>query len=486
MRIAIVHYHLNPGGVTRVIENAVTSLVERGIDCVVLTGEPYAGESIKAVQYVEGLEYDARGEPVASEKLAANMFEAARKQFVGKLPDIWHFHNHALGKNLALPGAIKTLIANNQRILLQIHDFAEDGRPDNYHVIRSHYGNHNEADMAHALYPCAPQIQYAVLNVRDRNFLQNAGVPPDRVHLLANPVALPSVSDGSSVAADKLGAGPLILYPTRAIRRKNLGEFILWAALDKEAGCYAINLAPENPIDRKIHDRWQSFATGLNLPVQFNINERYGFTYPAIAREAHALFTTSMAEGFGLTFLEPALLGKPLIGRNLPEITGDFSDHGIDLSALYTRLMAPIELIGRDRLTQELARALTLYYEAYATALPSNAVECVLNAISEHDRVDFGCLNEVMQESVIEQMVQSPPLRDDIQPLAPGSLQSQTTIAANRQIIEKEYNLEKYGDTLTGLYRNLLEAPAEKPGALDYKKLLACFLDPARFCLLRT
>ena len=40
---------------------------------------------------------------------------------------------------------------------------------------------------------------------------------------------------------------------------------------------------------------------------------------------AHRLVTTSVAEGFGLAFLEPWLFGKGLLGRNLPEITVDFA-----------------------------------------------------------------------------------------------------------------------------------------------------------------
>ncbi len=58
--------------------------------------------------------------------------------------------------------------------------------------------------------------------------------------------------------------------------------------------------------------------------------------------KADALITTSVAEGFGLAFLEPWLASKPLVGRNLPEITADFAEHGLDLSALYNCLPVPL------------------------------------------------------------------------------------------------------------------------------------------------
>ena len=39
---------------------------------------------------------------------------------------------------------------------------------------------------------------------------------------------------------------------------------------------------------------------------------------------AKAIVSTSVAEGFGLGFLEPWIFGKGLCGRDIPEITSDF------------------------------------------------------------------------------------------------------------------------------------------------------------------
>ena len=39
MRVAIVHYHLKPGGVTRVIENTIRALNEKGIESMVFCSE---------------------------------------------------------------------------------------------------------------------------------------------------------------------------------------------------------------------------------------------------------------------------------------------------------------------------------------------------------------------------------------------------------------------------------------------------------------
>ena len=44
MRVAIVHNHLNPGGVTRVIRTALAALADSDIRIAVLVGEPPPGD----------------------------------------------------------------------------------------------------------------------------------------------------------------------------------------------------------------------------------------------------------------------------------------------------------------------------------------------------------------------------------------------------------------------------------------------------------
>ena len=69
-----------------------------------------------------------------------------------------------------------------ERLLLQIHDFAEDGRPDNFTVLRE----------SSRPYPMADHVHYALLNSRDRQFLTRAGIPETQVHALPNPIAVSS------------------------------------------------------------------------------------------------------------------------------------------------------------------------------------------------------------------------------------------------------------------------------------------------------
>ncbi len=129
MKIAIVHYHLRTGGVTRVVRHALDAPTGSDMAVAVLSGEPPADPMPPGVrvEIVPELAYESAfaGDPRA----AAEILQAAATKALGGPPDVWHIHNHALGKNRFLPMATAGLAEQGCRLLLQIHDFAEDGRP---------------------------------------------------------------------------------------------------------------------------------------------------------------------------------------------------------------------------------------------------------------------------------------------------------------------------------------------------------------------
>lgn len=73
MKIAIVHYHLRRGGVTRVIQTTLDALVHDGVHIAVLSGEPAPqSESLSCpVGVVDGLGYDNPGTNVSHPNLPA-------------------------------------------------------------------------------------------------------------------------------------------------------------------------------------------------------------------------------------------------------------------------------------------------------------------------------------------------------------------------------------------------------------------------------
>lgn len=461
MKVAVVHYHARPGGVTRVVERTIESL-GKNAHGLFFTGEAAAeGSPIsKRVREVPNLGYstEQRFHPL-------ELLGHAREAFGGK-PDVWHIHNHSLGKNPALTQEVNTLAEAGQKILLQIHDFAEDGRPANY----SNLGNLKER-----LYPVAEHIHYACLNNRDFDFLKTAGIPEENLHLLPN-----AVSPLPATQSLKPNAQSLFVYPCRAIRRKNIGELLLWSAAMPEAS-FAVTLAPKNPEVKPIYDAWVAFAKELGLHVEFDAGANTPFE--EIMAKADALITVSIAEGFGLAFLEPWLAGKPLVGRNLPEITADFEQHGLDLSTLYDRLAVPLTSndwnIG-PQFFQTLETKMSAACEAYGREWSAGRFEEARTALVQDGTVDFGILDEELQRTIIRAVKKDPSI------FGGGLGDSSAMVANNRSVVEEAYSPAAYGEHLLSIYTQLLNA---RPGSVRYadgQKLLDEFMNPARFNLLRT
>ncbi len=480
MRVAILHYHMRRGGVTRVVERALASLRSKPVTCCILTGEalPETVSPGAPVGVIEELAYGQYVDPGQMTRFIQTLREKARS-LLGGVPDVWHIHNHALGKNLTMPALVQRLARDGDAMLLQIHDFAEDGRPSNYRYLSDFF---NEEGMAQ-MYPFSSRIHYALLNGRDYRFLEASGIAPSSLHYLPNAVtgALPDAKSDVT-ALPGLPQGDLYLYPTRAIRRKNLGEFILWSALAQEGEWFGTTLAPENPAARPVYDRWVAFAGNLRLPVFFDLGNRATIPFDQMVHTARALVTTSVAEGFGLAFLEPWLTHKLLLGRDLPEITNDFRDAGICLEHLYDRLEIPLEWIDLTAFKKAVTSGLKHSLSAYGRTCRDADVEEALFSAVRGEWVDFGRLSEPFQEAVIERACHEKLDRS----LWKGVRTDRDFIRRQCEVISGGFGIEQYGDQLSGRYEKLCHSSDETLEYADPRKILDAFTDPSRFHLLRT
>lgn len=538
MRIAIVHFHLQTGGVTRVIQHACAALAAAGHSVVVLSGEPaqQPGSLAARIEVIPALGYEERRPPLGARALQQAMEQAAKRAF-GAAPDLWHVHNHCLGKNLALPDALRGLAEAGHRLLLQPHDFAEDGRPALYRRMLETIGAQDGAGLSAHLYPVAPQIHYATLNLRDHGFFAAAGVPRAQLHRLPNAVSFAGEQDSRSsrelsgtarldpglelsrqpdderrrelsdalkhqrnssrTGSDGLGRSASTgradtdhrrwLYPTRAIRRKNLGELLLWAALADPGNRFATTQAPQNPLEQPIYQRWAALAQELALPVDLELgagNRDFG----ALLASSHALTTTSVAEGFGLAFLEPWLIGRPLAGRDLPEITADFSADGLDLSGLYQRLPVPLDWLDAAALRQRLDQALAAAANAYGRVREADDLERAWRAAADEEgRVDFGRLDEDAQTQVLRHVRADPSAGSALDATSPPLAAEAELIERNQAVVEREYLIDGYRRRLEAIYETLLNAPtAPLRDQADGRALIARFQAPERLHLLRT
>jgi len=483
MRIAIVHYHLQFGGVTRIICHQQNSLRARGLSTVVLTGKSPPFEFPGAFRVIPGLQYEAIRPAISPLALAAQMLAAATEALAGP-PDVWHIHNHSLGKSLVLPAALLALAEQGAHLLFQLHDFAEDGRPGNYRAMLSQMADNDKKILSRFLYPQADHLHYAVLSRRDYQYLQDAGLDRNHLHLLPNPVDLGQVAEKEPMAVD--GAAPLWLYPTRAIRRKNLGEFLLWSALAPAGTRFAITSGPENPAERGRYDRWQQIAVALGLSVEFEAVGRAGRSFTDLLRLASGVVTTSVAEGFGMAFLEPWSVGTPVCGRNLPEITAGFRQAGIVLPWSYDRLNIPETWIGRDRLRVAAQDGLQRNLAAYGRCPTPGDLERLLAAWIRDGLVDFGRLDEPMQEVILHRLAHAPEQAVDIGPAAlPNPQDLYSMVENNRCLLRSSHNLTQYGVVVEQMYRQVAASPITPLDSLDGEVLLDRFLAPERLSLLR-
>lgn len=483
MRVAIVHYHLQPGGVTRIIEHSARAMKDKPMDLVVLTGKKPPTPFPAGYAVVEGLQYEADRPEMTARELAGSMVKAA-SEALGGVPDVWHIHNHSLGKSMILPSALVDLANQGHRLLLHIHDFAEDGRPANYRMLLHTMAEGRGAYLASQLYPSGEHIHYIVLNSRDYRFMQDAGADKANLHLLANPVELPV--ECADEELDTQQTSPLWIYPTRAIRRKNIGEFLLWAATAPQDHLFATTLGPDNPLERPRYERWKKVADELDLPVEFELGQKGDLGFIETLKSAKGLLTTSIAEGFGLAILEPWLVGRPVMGRSLPEITGEFCDAGIRLPWLYDRLDIPVGWLGKEYLVKAAATGLQKSLAAYGREPAGSDLERVLAAWVQKEAVDFGRLDEPMQEQVLTRVIRDPSGDGRVvkrQLIYPEDCSG--VIGENCQILKSCYGLKQYGETLHALYERVGGASTTSVNNLDGEVLLDHFLSPERLQLLR-
>lgn len=326
MTHVFVHYHLRPGGVTRVIQQQTSAFAKKNYPFITISAGPETSV-IGEHRTTHVLDYAySTADDLAHENLVAIIHDLPK-------PHIWHIHNPTLGCHPQMARLIHELAIAGERMILHIHDFAEDGRLQNLRRLSS----------GPPWFPVTSRIHYIVLTKRDRQLLLDAGLPESQVTLLGNPVRPQPLPRPCSNLAR-------VLYPTRAITRKNIGEMLLLAALAPVGTRFATSLGPGKSQQQDDYLHWQKLAADLDLTIDWAITEDTDASVTfeeAISQSTH-LLSTSTQEGFGMAFLETIAWQRPLIGRAIPHIQENLQRHGIAHPHLYDR----IEVNGLDFASQ--------------------------------------------------------------------------------------------------------------------------------------
>ncbi len=427
MNIAIVHYHLHPGGVTRIIGSQVQGLLEMADTGhhVVLCGNNVARTELPGVPIYElpCLQYLPADRPdIDLEKETVKIISVIREHTEGF---VMHCHNPNLGKNPALTLALYRLAREGYRIVNHCHDFAED-RPLNLEALRK-MAVKSGLLLQDVLYPDFPGYHFVVLNSSDYRRILDARIPEGRVHLVPNPVAVQAnipeadKSDLRRKIIEQLSLDPdknLCTYPVRAINRKNIGELILLGVLFEKTCQFLVTQAPKNPDEIPGYERWKEFSSQQGIRVKFEAGDVVN--HEELIGISDFCITTSTREGFGMVFLEPWVGGTPVSGRDLPGITGDLKNYGLEFPGLYKQIL-----------------------------VESGTRIC-----------DFAGLGRKEQEEVITRARSSFSERDKIHRLnlfleSLFTVPEPEILEKNRQIILKHFSVSSYGQRLFEIYKAL-------------------------------
>ena len=185
-----------------------------------------------------------------------------------------------------------------------------------------------------------------------------------------------------------------------------------------------------------------------------------------------------------MVFLESWLAGRPLVGRDLPEITADFKTEGMRFDTLAPELRVPLDWFSRKVVTDPLQKAFTALCRAYDKSVPpANEIANQLDAILSDETVDFAMLTSDLQREVIQRVMRDAAHADCLRGRNP-SLMSVTAqspsryhelINHNASIVQAVYDPQTLGKRLAKIYGKLagshvgesITAPASEMAVVD-------------------
>ncbi|MQY76818.1 MAG: hypothetical protein GH155_04230, partial [Spirochaeta sp.] len=464
----IFHHHLLTGGVTSVILKSVEALKSYlpEVDRIYLvTGKKINFSNLHLspevevkvmpeIDYLEWQKLSGQDRPPADSSLAGRLI----REFASDNA-IWWVHNYHLGKNPLFTRALLDIIYGDirQKIVLQIHDFPECGRYENLALL--------ESIVKSPLYPLSPEVQYVVLNKRDYNILITAGIPQNYLSLLENPISPYTPPHKNSNEKKKIkqslsgafGASfpsfipdaPLIIYPIRTIRRKNVMEAGLITHLMEEPvnliatlpGISGSEIAYSNLIQK-------CFEQGL-IPGLWGIGEKLeaaGLSFEKLIEAGDLIISTAVQEGFGYLFINALQWRRPLLARDL-DILEDTKDlFSTFPSHFYSKVTCPLSESDRNNLIEGYTRKLMNLSGVLSDQRAKELIFDIEELLAK-EAVDFSFLTPDLQYRLLKQL-DSVSFKDEV-------------IEINRVLVEQAGEL-LYGSTLPGISSSAREAELQR------------------------
>ncbi len=461
--VAILHYHLKPGGVTTVISQQVNALKD---DCnlLLLTGEAPREAFPVQTRVIPGIGYDRPGATPQDPRVTAlQIIDAIQAVFPDGV-DVLHVHNPLLAKNRQMLDILSILSDSGIPLFLQIHDFAEDGRPDVYFRDCAYPGD----------------CHYGVINSRDYGIMDSAGAAKGRLHLLPNMV------DPFDLVPERTLSPAYVLYPIRAIRRKNIGEALLLSLFFPRKQALFITLPPNSLPDWTRYAEWKAYVLRNKFNVRFEATRFHDFT--DLVRSADAMITTSITEGFGFGFLEPWTAGQVLFGRRLPAICADFEENAMRLEHLYDRIDIPLDRVSFDLFFHKWKKSILANAQKFGVTISETDIHDAADRIKARGAVDFGLLDENFQKQVLSALLTDAGFKDQLRTINPKLdmcfrlKDAGDRIAHNDHVVRTAYGADAYRKKLLEIYASMKADVPVTP--IDKQQIARAFLLPDAFSLL--
>ena len=366
MRLIILHYHLRPGGIRRIIELATPELVRHfggALRQVVIatgeTGDPKWKEDF--VHQLDGTSVEffvERAFGYLSEQ-RATVPELTKRIRLGldcllkgseNERSICWAHNLGVGRNLIFTRELsRACERRGLPLLAHHHDWWFDNRWLRWPQMRR-FGCRTLMTAARTVFPPATHIRHLTINQADARLLKrHFGKRVAWLPNLTENSALPSparVTRARNWLREKLPEpdAPIWILPCRLLRRKNVAEALLLTRWLRPMAWLVTTGGVSSAEERAYLNRLESAARQNKWPVRIGVLAEGRAGQPSVSEllaVSECVLLTSAQEGFGLPYLEAAVARRPLIARALPNIAPDLARFGFRFPQYYQEVLIP-------------------------------------------------------------------------------------------------------------------------------------------------
>jgi len=437
--------------------------------------------TIKVIPQLDYLE--SQSNPPSTEEL----LRLLNQRYGGK-DRLWWVHNYQLGKNPIFTDSLISAAEQGQPLLFHIHDFPECARYENLSVLKSRIKRN--------MYPTGKNVRYSLINPRDQHLLIESGLPEESVFLLENPVPLKPVKTADSSRIKKAmyqswkkdfpffqKDAPLLLYPVRSIRRKNILEAGLLIRLMNQPVNLVVTLPgvseSEKEYSRQVEKAFKSGRITGACSVGMR-DETELLNYEMFWAAADMIFSSSIQEGFGYLYLNALHNRKPLTARRL-----DIMDSFIPLFpseniCLYDTVLVPLKRVQKERLLNLYKEKLE-HLQVYIGSDKSHELFTQLSNQLEKDELGFSYFSLELQMEILEQIDQDREYRKICLKMNSKLVESMEELlkheVPNRDdLIGESYGDQGYFKAFSEILDSYSQLGGEKESDKDVQKeLMECF-----------